>query len=347
MKKVVVGLSGGVDSSVAAYLLKEKGYEVIGVTMQVWQDDKASNSKAIEDAQNVAKALSIPHFVVDFRKVFREKVIDYFVDEYMHARTPNPCIVCNRFIKWEALLDYADKIGAEYIATGHYAKIVQLENGRYSLLQSEGNAKDQTYALYRLTQEQLARTIMPVGEYTKEQIRYIANKAGIPVANKADSQEICFIPDDDYAKYIEEYTGNTFEKGNFVDKDGNILGKHNGIIHYTIGQRKGLNLAMGRPVFVTDIKVLENEVVIGEAEDVFSDTLEARDVNYMSIADLKEPIKATAKIRYSHKPVACTVTKLDEDTIKVVFDEPVRAITKGQAVVLYDNNYVLLGGTIV
>ncbi len=346
MKKVVVGLSGGVDSSVAAYLLKKQGYEVVGVTMQVWQNEDASNSNAIVDASNVAKALGIQHKVVDFRKEFKEKVIEYFVEEYKNARTPNPCIVCNRFIKWEALLKYADEIGADYIATGHYAKIEKLSTGRYSLKQSKTNPKDQTYALYRLTQEQLKRTIMPLSDYTKDEIRRIALEAGIPVANKADSQEICFVPDDDYAKYIEEYIGKAFEKGNFVDVNGKVLGKHNGIIHYTIGQRKGLNLPMGKPVFVTDLKIDTNEVVIGDNEDVFSDTLYAKDINYMAIESIHEPIRATAKIRYSHKPVACTITKEDEDILKVVFDEPVRAITKGQAVVMYDEDYVLLGGTI-
>lgn len=354
-KKVAVGMSGGVDSSVAAYLLKEQGYDVIGVTMQIWQDEdplaQAENGgccglSAVDDARRVADRLGIPYYVLNFKREFKENVIDYFMDEYMHARTPNPCIACNRYVKWEALLNRARELGCDYIATGHYARVVQLDNGRYALKKSATDRKDQTYALYNLTQEQLAHTLMPVGEYEKEQIREIAAKIGLLIANKPDSQEICFIPDNDYAGYIERESGKTFPKGNFVDLDGNILGTHKGIIHYTIGQRKGLGLSMGSPVFVVDIRPDTNEVVIGSNLDTFHDSLYASKVNLMSVESLDGEREVTAKIRYSHKGAPCRIRMVDEDTVLCKFEEPVRAITPGQAVVFYDGD-VVLGGAVI
>ena len=254
MEKVVVGMSGGVDSSVAAYLLKEQGYDVIGVTMQIWQEEDSCSIEenggccglsAVEDARRVAASLGIPYYVMNFKREFKESVIDYFTAEYLAGRTPNPCIACNRYVKWEALLNRSMAIGADYIATGHYARVEQLQNGRYAIRRSASLAKDQTYALYRLTQEQLRHTLMPVGSYTKEQIRELAEKLGLPVAGKRDSQEICFIPDKDYAGFIERYTGIRMPEGNFVTEQGEILGRHKGITHYTIGQRRGLGLPMG------------------------------------------------------------------------------------------------------
>lgn len=355
-KKVVVGLSGGVDSSVAAYLLKKQGYDVIGVTMQIWQDEETVSEEenggccglsAVDDARRVAQALDIPYYVMNFKKEFKENVMDYFVEEYLCGRTPNPCIACNRYVKWESLLKRSMDIGADFIATGHYARVEQLENGRYTLKMSKTAAKDQTYALYNLTQEQLFHTLMPVGEYTKDEIRQIAEEMKLPVANKPDSQEICFIPDNDYASFIEKEAGERTPKaGNFVTMDGKVIGQHKGITHYTIGQRKGLNLAMGHPVFVIDIRPETNEVVIGENEDVFSTELICTKLNFMSIADLDEKRKVLAKIRYSHRGTMCTIEKIDEDTVKCTFDEPVRAVTKGQAVVFYEKDYVLGGGTI-
>lgn len=356
-KKVVVGMSGGVDSSVAAYLLKEQGYDVIGVTMQIWQDEETAAQEenggccglsAVDDARRVAQHLEIPYYVMNFKKEFKEKVMDYFVEEYLAGRTPNPCIACNRYVKWESLLQRSMEIGADYIATGHYARITQLPNGRYAIRNSVTAAKDQTYALYNLTQYQLAHTLMPVGEYTKDEIREIAQRENLPVAHKPDSQEICFIPDHDYAAFIDrEAAGRVPGKGKFVSKEGEILGEHLGITHYTIGQRKGLNLAMGHPVFVTDIRPETDEVVIGENEDVFSDVLFCSHLNFMGMEELSRPREVLAKIRYAHQGERCLIEQVDDDIIKCTFKAPVRAVTPGQAVVFYEEEYVLGGGVII
>lgn len=350
-------MSGGVDSSVAAYLLKEQGYEVIGVTMQIWQDEEDAckledqggccGLSAVDDARKVAEELDIPYYVMNFKETFRENVIDYFVDEYINGRTPNPCIACNRFVKWESMLHRSLAIGADYIATGHYARVVQLENGRYTIQKSATARKDQTYALYNLTQDQLSKTLMPVGEYTKDEIREIAEKIDLDVASKPDSQEICFVPDDDYAKFIKEETGKTMPKGNFVDLEGNVLGQHKGIIHYTIGQRKGLGLNLGKPGFVVDINNETNEVVIGDNTDVFGTVLTANRLTFMTVPSIEGEVRTKAKIRYSHKEADCTIRMIGEDTLECIFDEPQRAITPGQAIVFYDGDYVLGGGTII
>lgn len=349
-------MSGGVDSSVAAYLLLEQGYDVIGVTMDTWgEKDRSADEEnggccglsAVDDARRVANTLGIPYYVMNFKSEFKCKVMDYFVDEYLHGRTPNPCIACNRYVKWEALLKRSMEIGADYIATGHYAQIAKLPNGRYALKRSVTDAKDQTYALYNLTQDQLSHTLMPVGAYSKDEIRAMAERIGLQVAGKPDSQEICFIPDHDYAKFIRENTDKTLPEGNFVTPEGIVIGHHKGITHYTIGQRKGLNLSMGYPVFVTEIRPETNEVVIGTGEQVFSNTLYCNQLNAMGAEDLGQLGMVTAKIRYAHKGAVCKVTQAGEDKLKCEFEEPVRAVTPGQAVVFYDGDIVLGGGTII
>jgi tRNA-specific 2-thiouridylase len=374
MEKVVVGMSGGVDSSVAAYLLQKQGYEVIGVTMQIWQDEDVCSMEenggccglsAVEDARRVASVLDIPYYVMNFKQEFKENVIDYFVGEYLQARTPNPCIACNRYVKWESLLKRSLDIGAAYIATGHYASIEKLPNGRYTIKKSVTQAKDQTYALYNLTQHQLSHTLMPVGAYAKDEIREIARDLKLPIANKPDSQEICFVPDNDYAGFIEDYLEDKKRKiteegkvepqieftgmtpGNYVNTAGEVIGSHRGLIHYTVGQRKGLGIAMGQPVFVVELRPETNEVVLGNANEVFSDRLSANHLNFMSIEDLEGELVVEAKIRYSHKGARCTIKKTGPDEVLCIFDEPQRAITPGQAVVFYDGDYVIGGGTII
>ena len=352
-KKVVIGMSGGVDSSVAAYLLKEQGYEVIGIMMKLSPDnpDYEENEggccsiSAANDARRVADVLDIPFYVMNFKDVFKANVIDNFVDEYMEGRTPNPCIVCNKKIKFEEFLRKARAMGADYIATGHYAKI-EKQDDRYILKKSEDDKKDQTYALYTLNQEQLSHTLMPCGDYSKPEIRNIAERIGLEVFKKKDSQEICFIPDNDHGSYIKKYSGREIKPGNFVNNEGKVMGFHKGIVYYTIGQRKGLGIAIGKPIFVNDINPLTNEVVIGDEEDIFKIGLIAKDLNFIPFDKLESKLRVSAKIRYSAIPQAATLIPIENDRIKVVFDDKQRAITKGQSVVFYLENLVVGGGII-
>ncbi|MBO6108075.1 MAG: tRNA 2-thiouridine(34) synthase MnmA [Eubacterium sp.] len=356
MEKVLVGMSGGVDSAVTAYLMKLAGYEVIGITLKTWLNEDGTDSRCceIDDARAAAIALDIPYYVRSCTEEFDERVVRPFIDEYISGRTPNPCVGCNRNIKWKKMLEAANDMNARYIATGHYATVLELENGRYSVKKATHEAKDQTYMLYRLTQEQLSRTIMPLGRLSKDEVRDIARKAHIPVAEKPDSQEICFVKDDDYAAFIEEHAQRELPpEGDFVDPDGRILGKHSGIHHYTIGQRKGLGIALGYPAFVRKISPDDNTVTLDTNESLFSDEIIINDINYMGIPPLEqgESIRADVKIRYQHKPAPAAIERVmssDDASLLVRFDEPVRAATPGQAVVAYDENgCVLCGGTIL
>lgn len=353
--KVVVGMSGGVDSSVAAWLLKEQGYDVIGVTMQIWQDEENTVQEenggccglsAVDDARRVAAAIGIPYYVMNFKDEFQKSVIEYFTKEYLAGRTPNPCIACNRYVKWEALLQRSLSIGADYIATGHYARIEHLPNGRYAIRRSATMEKDQTYALYNLTQEQLARTLMPVGEYSKDRIREMADEIGLLVAHKPDSQDICFVPDGDYTAFIERITKNKPRPGKFIHQNGQVLGTHQGLIHYTIGQRKGLGIAYEYPLYVIDKDITSNTVILGPNDALFQKALLAENCNLIAIDKLEAPLRVTAKTRYRQKDVPAVIEPLADGKIKVTFDEPQRAITPGQAVVFYDGDYVVGGGII-
>lgn len=358
MKKAVIGMSGGVDSSVAAALLKEQGFEVIGLTMRLWDGEEINGEysegtccshSAAEDARFVCNRLGIEHFVLDFREDFKKYVIDYFVEEYNSGRTPNPCIACNKFLKFDAMLKKAELLGADYIATGHYAKVeYNRQTNRYLLKKAEAAEKDQTYALYSLTQEQLSKTLMPLGTLKdKSETRKIAERLGLVTAKKPDSMEICFVPDKDYASFIKRHSDNSPKEGNFVDADGNILGRHKGIIHYTIGQRKGLGITFGKPMFVVKIDAEANEVVLAEKGSEFSNALTAGQLNFIPFDTPKEPIRVNAKVRYSAKEAPATVT-VENGRAKVIFDQPQRAVTPGQAVVFYeiDGNNVIGGGVI-
>ncbi|MEQ2130259.1 tRNA 2-thiouridine(34) synthase MnmA [Caldanaerobacter subterraneus KAk] len=354
--RVVVGMSGGVDSSVAAYLLKEQGYEVIGVTMQIWQDKDEEAVRveggccslaAVNDARRVANKIGIKYYVMNFKDVFKEKVIDYFVDEYLRGRTPNPCIACNKYIKFEELLKRAWMIDAYYVATGHYAiKEYDEERGRYLLKKSVDTSKDQTYVLYNLTQTQLEHILFPLGKYKKDEVRELAKNLGLPVASKPDSQEICFVTDNDYGKFIRENAKEEIKPGEFRDTRGRFLGYHKGIIHYTIGQRKGLGISVGKPLYVVDIDAENNVVVLGYGDEVYGDELISYNNNFISIDKLEKEMRVKAKIRYTAKEQDAVIRPLEDGRVFVKFDNPQRAITPGQSVVFYDGDIVVGGGII-
>lgn len=351
-KRVIVGLSGGVDSSVAALLLKQAGYDVIGVTMILFDkknnDKNCGSSNAIDDAKQIADKLEIPFHTLDLRKEFKKYVIDYFAKEYMNGKTPNPCIACNKYLKFDLMLEKAKELfNADYIATGHYAKVEYNENtNRYYIAESATISKDQTYVLYNMTQEQLKHILMPLGNYTKEQIRQIAEENAFITANKKDSQEICFVENNDYANFITKNYNYTNIHGEFVDTHGNKYGKHKGIIHYTVGQRRGLGLSLKSPLYVKKVNTKSHEVILCSKDELYDDSLICSDVNLMAISNLKEPMRAQVKIRYSAPKVNATLIPLNNSDIKVVFDEPQRAITPGQAVVFYASN-ILIGGGII
>lgn len=353
-KKVVLGMSGGVDSSVAAYVLQQEGYEVIGITMTVIPHDDIYDEReggccsvsSVYDAKDVAMDLGIPHYVMNFKDVFERKVIDYFIEEYLEGRTPNPCVACNKFIKFDEFLKKAKGLGADFVATGHYATIEKDDiTGRYLMKRSLDIRKDQTYFLYGMTQYQLAHTLMPLGKYTKDKVREIAEKIGLEVHNKPDSEEICFVPDNNHGEFIKNRVPDKVKPGNFIDENGNILGKHKGIVYYTIGQRKGLGIALGKRMFVQKIIPERNEIVLGEEEGIFKTKLYADELNLIPFDTLPSIMEVTAKVRYSMKE-SKAILKSFEDGVMVEFEEPQRAITKGQSIVFYDNEIVLGGGTI-
>ena len=352
MAKVVVGLSGGVDSAVAAYLLKQAGHEVAGVTLRTWESSDGEDGRCceIDDARAVAEALGIPFHTFACTSDFREHVVEPFIREYLRGRTPNPCVVCNRTVKWERMMYMARVLQADFVATGHYASVEKLASGRYTVKKALHAEKDQTYMLYRLTQEQLAATLMPLGELSKPEVRRIAAQAGLPVAAKRDSQEICFVPDGSYASFIEENAGGPVPgEGFFVDGAGNRLGVHRGIIHYTVGQRRGLGLAMGPHVHVNRIRPETNEVVIGDEESLYTRSIVCEDVCWMSIPGLAtgESLPCAARIRYRHEPRQAVLEALGPDRVRVHFEEPVRAPAPGQSAVFYDDSGCVIGGGII
>ncbi len=355
MKKAMIAMSGGVDSSVAAYLINKEGYETAGATMKLHSDATEAQREAsccssedIEIARSVAEKLGMPFYVYNYSEDFKESVISRFVDAYRNARTPNPCIDCNRYIKFDGLIKKAIELGFDYVVTGHYA-IVEYseEKGRYLLRKAADETKDQSYVLYSLSQEQLSHILFPLGSMSKDEARKIAEEQGFINFDKPDSQDICFVPDGDYAKFIEDWCGFRFENGNFVDLEGNIIAQHKGIINYTIGQRKGLGIAAKAPYYVVGKNLETNEVILGSNDDLFSKELTATDVNFISIDKPTEPIRVKAKVRYKQKETEATLTPLPDGNVSVVFDEPQRAIASGQAVVFYDGDIVVGGGTIV
>lgn len=355
MKKAMIAMSGGVDSSVAAYLISQQGYETVGVTMKLHNDESQAQAEAscctsddIEDARSVAGKLGIPYHVYNYSDNFTEHVISRFVDAYRNARTPNPCIDCNRYIKFDRLVRTAIELGFDYVVTGHYAVTEYDEaSGRYLLKKAVDESKDQSYVLYSLSQEQLSHILFPLGSMSKQEVREIADKLDFINADKPDSQDICFVPDGDYARFIEEWCGLKFENGNFVDLQGNVIAQHKGIINYTIGQRKGLGIAAKTPYYVVGKNLETNEVILGSNDDLFSSTLTATDVNFISVEKLTGPMRVRAKVRYKQKETDATISPLGNGDVSVVFDEPQRAIASGQAVVFYDGDIVVGGGTIV
>lgn len=358
--KVMVGMSGGVDSSVAAKLLLDMGYNVTGVTLKLFSNDDIYNEQNnitsktccslsdVEDARKVAYKLGFDHLVFNFKDDFKTSVINHFIHSYLNGKTPNPCIECNRHIKFDKMLNRAETLGYDYIATGHYASSeFDPKSGRYILKRSSDRHKDQSYVLYSLTQYQLSKTLFPLGNLNKKTVREIAENAGLVNSSKPDSQDICFVPDGDYAGFINSYTANTPTVGNFLDTKGNVLGSHNGIIHYTIGQRKGLGLALGKPMYVVKKDIKTNSVIIGSEQELYTKTLSACDVNLISVEKIQRPMRVTAKTRYSQNEQPATAYQDDSGILHVEFDEPQRAVTSGQAVVLYDGDLVVGGGTII
>lgn len=355
-KKAMIAMSGGVDSSVAAFLTKKAGYDCIGATMKLFANDDIGICKEhsccslddVEDARSVARSMDIPYYVFNYSERFTELVMDKFVEAYENGMTPNPCIDCNRYMKFDKLYSQARELYCDYVVTGHYARIEFDNNSnRFILKKAIDLSKDQSYVLYSMTQNQLSHTLFPLGGIEKNKTRQIAEQNGFINAKKHDSQDICFVQNGSYAEFIEQYTGKKYPEGDFVDMHGNVLGKHKGIIRYTVGQRKGLGLSLKEPMYVAKVDVASNTVVLARDCELYSTSLIANNINLISTDRINEPMHLNAKVRYRHTEQPATVTQIDDDTICVVFDEPQRAITKGQAVVLYDGDVVVGGGTII
>ncbi len=352
--KALIAMSGGVDSSVAALMMKDKGYECVGCTMRLYSNEDAGIDKGhtccslddIEDARAVAYRLGMPYYVFNFSEDFNEKIIEKFIHCYEQGITPNPCIDCNRYMKFDKLFDRAKVLGCDYVVTGHYARIEELSDGTFQLKKALDLSKDQSYVLYSMTQEQLRATQFPLGALCKSEVRSIAEANGFVNAAKPDSQDICFVPDGDYAKVIKLRTGRSYAEGNYVDTNGKVLGRHKGIINYTIGQRKGLGIAFGKPTFVVDIRPETNEVVLGSNEELFGTELNVTDFNWIAGTAPAESFSCKAKIRYRQEEQPATASLLSNGDVHISFDKPQRAITKGQAAVLYDGDTVLGGGVI-
>ena len=341
MKRALIAMSGGVDSSVAALLCQQKGYECVGATMLLCGNEDTG----VSDARDVCRRLGMDFHVLDLRKSFREKIIDSFVKSYEKGETPNPCVECNKNIKFGEFFSFADELKCDYIATGHYARVLY-KDGRYYIRKGLDERKDQSYVLWTLSQSQLSRVLFPLGEITKDEVREAAEQAGFVNSSKKESQDICFVPDGDYARVIEEYAKKTYPCGNFVLKNGEVIGQHKGIIRYTVGQRRGLGLSLSEPLYVAEKRAESNEVVLCRDEELFSDTLTARDCNFMADLKVKDAFRCSAKIRYNQKEEGAHAVVCDGGKVKVTFDRPQRAAAKGQSLVIYDGDTVLGGGVI-
>jgi len=351
--KIAVAMSGGIDSSITALLLLEQGYDVVGVTLQLWSSEEIQSgccsTKAVDDARCFAEKIGVPHYVVDVREAFKNCVVRNFVDEYMNARTPNPCVVCNPNVKWKSLLEKADELGCDKIATGHYAQISE-SNGKFFVTRGVDLSKDQSYVMWNLSQQQLARTVFPLGKYKKSEIREIAQKYGFEeLVQKSESQEICFIPDDDYRGFLKTYVpdyATIVRKGDFLSMDGKKLGTHEGFPFYTIGQRKGLGIALGVPAYVQSVDKESNTIKIGYRDDLLASQLEVSNVRFSKYDSFENIKNITVKIRYNTQPAPCMIEKLTEDRYRVTFENPVWAVTPGQSAVFYDGDDLLAGGII-